>query len=206
MKKLIFIFITLFIPFVLEAQNKLSVKQLLDKTSNRIATDSGVETGFLSKIYRNGGLESSTHGRLLLKGKKFVLETEDMKTWYDGKYQWSFIFEMEEVNVSEPTQDELNEINPYELLNLYKRGYSSTYIDSASRVVLLQTKDKKNNLQEIKLWISPQYEPNKIEVYTKDSRRIIIEVQSFRSNLNLSPTDFHFNEQNYPDIEIIDLR
>ena len=84
-----------------------------------------------------------------MRGNKFVLETDEMKTWYNGECQWSLIFDMEEVNLSEPTQEELTEINPYELLNLYKKGYSSSYLDATDRVVLLKSKDSKKNFQEI---------------------------------------------------------
>ena len=46
-----------------------------------------------------------------------------MKTWFDGHTQWSYVASADEVNVSEPTQEELQTLNPYAWLSLYKQGY-----------------------------------------------------------------------------------
>ena len=67
--------------------------------------------------------QGSYAGVLYLEGEKFVVETEGMKTWFDGHTQWSYVASADEVNVSEPTQEELQTLNPYAWLSLYKQGY-----------------------------------------------------------------------------------
>lgn len=46
-----------------------------------------------------------------------------MTTWFDGRTQWSYLASSDEVNVSEPTPEELQGINPYAWLSLYKKDY-----------------------------------------------------------------------------------
>ena len=58
-----------------------------------------------------------------MKGDKFLLETEGVTTWFDGRTQWSYLASSDEVNVSEPTLEELQSINPYSWLSLYKQDY-----------------------------------------------------------------------------------
>ena len=205
MKKLTLIFITLLSSVSLVGQLNLTVQQLLDKTSE-VFKSAAVETKFSSTVTRYGRVESYSDGTLWVKGDQFVLETEEMKTWYNGKYQWSLIFEMEEVNLSEPTQAELEEINPYELLKLSKRGYSVKYMDSSRKNVLLKAKDKKKNYQEVKVSVNEQLQPTQIEVTTKDNQLINIEVRSFKSNTCIDSDFFSFSQDEYPEVEIIDLR
>ena len=58
------------------------------------------------------------NGTLLLKGNQFYLNSGGIQSWFDGKTQWSYLESSEEVNVSNPTPEELQTINPYALLSI----------------------------------------------------------------------------------------
>lgn len=58
-----------------------------------------------------------------LEGDKFTFRGDGVTTWFDGHTQWSYLSSADEVNVSEPTPEELQSINPYALLSLYEQGY-----------------------------------------------------------------------------------
>ena len=79
---------------------------ILDKTAAAFRQAQAVSITF-------GGTQEGT---LLLKGNKFHLNTGDVETWFDGKTQWSYLRQNEEVNVSTPTPEELQSINPQHLL------------------------------------------------------------------------------------------
>ena len=68
--------------------------------------------------------EGTSEGRIRLKGEKFRLDTEGITTWFDGRTQWTYLENSDEVNVSEPTAEELQSINPYAWLAVYKDGYT----------------------------------------------------------------------------------
>ena len=63
----------------------------------------------------------------MLKGNRFYLNSGGIQSWFDGTTQWSYLESSEEVNVSNPTPDELQTINPYALLSIYKSGYNYKY-------------------------------------------------------------------------------
>ena len=46
-------------------------------------------------------------GSLTMSGRCFKLITDRLSIWYDGKTQWTYVPENEEVNITEPTADEL---------------------------------------------------------------------------------------------------
>ena len=93
-------------------------KNILERTAEAFRKAGGVKLAFTVNEQ-----QGSYAGVLYLEGEKFVVETEGMKTWFDGHTQWSYVASADEVNVSEPTQEELQTLNPYAWLSLYKQGY-----------------------------------------------------------------------------------
>ena len=104
-------------PRILQAQSDAKAREILDKTAAAFRQAQAVSITF-------GGTQEGT---LLLKGNKFHLNTGDVETWFDGKTQWSYLRQNEEVNVSTPTPEELQSINPYVLLDHYSQHYNSLY-------------------------------------------------------------------------------
>ena len=87
-----------------------------------------------------------------MKGEKFLLDADGVKTWFDGRTQWSYLTNSDEVNISEPTPEELQSINPYALLSIYKQGYhmklgkADTYGGKPAYEVILTASNRKQDL------------------------------------------------------------
>ena len=117
MKKYIFsVLIALLSLPVIAQQQQSQAKSILDKTAEAFRKAGGVKADFTVKVITDGLIEGVEHGTIQLKGEKFVLKTTDIVTWFDGKTQWSYVAKNDEVNVSNPTQEELQQINPYTFL------------------------------------------------------------------------------------------
>jgi len=125
MKKYIFsVLIALLSLPVIAQQQQSQAKSILDKTAEAFRKAGGVKADFTVKVITDGLIEGVEHGTIQLKGEKFVLKTTDIVTWFDGKTQWSYVAKNDEVNVSNPTQEELQQINPYTFLYMYQKGFS----------------------------------------------------------------------------------
>ncbi len=125
MRKYIFsVLIALLSLPVIAQQQQSQAKAVLDKTAEAFRKAGGVKADFTIKAVTNGLAEGSESGTIQLKGEKFVLKTSDVVTWFDGKTQWSYVIKNDEVNVSTPTQEELQQINPYTFLYIYQKGFS----------------------------------------------------------------------------------
>lgn len=191
------------------SQKDKDAKIILDKATALFTEDKGVEVSFNTSSYQQGALKGQTEGKLYLKKESFVIQTTEMQTWYDGKTQWSLIFDMEEVNVSNPTEEELQEINPYRLLNLYRKGYSYQLGEKIAdrQEVVLKAQDKNKEFQTITVWVNTKlYEPSSFEVVLRDGTVNKVGIKQIKKNLILKDGFFKFNESQYPDAEIIDLR
>lgn len=187
----------LFMAIACYGQN---AQQVLDKTAKVVSHKSGVQASFTisSKQYGN------TSGTIDIKGSKFHTTTNEAIVWFDGKTQWTYVKQNDEVNVNNPSQADLQAINPYNFIYLYKQGYTASMTTSGnSYVVTLQGKNK--NIAEIVITINKlTYVPSQIRML-QNKQWTTIKVANFR-NANLTDGLFRFNPKSFPNAEIIDLR
>lgn len=183
------------------AQKDSKAKEILDNTSTALKQAGGIRASF------NG----SASGTLLLKGEKFYLNSHGIQTWFDGKTQWSYIEDSEEVNITSPNPEELQGINPYALLTIYKSGYNYKYAGLKSRngkqgyeVVL--TPEKKQDVTSIMLVVSKTYQPLYIKVEQDSQPANEFIVTSYQTGQTLDDATFRFDKRKFPNAEVIDLR
>lgn len=177
-----------------------SAKQVLDKTAGIISNKSGVTASFNISSQQYG----KTSGTISIKGRKFHADTKEAKVWFDGKTQWTYVKQNDEVNVNTPTAADLQAINPYNFIYMYKQGYTATMTKNGQNfVVTLKAKGK--NIQEMVITISQKsYVPSQIRML-QNKQWTTIHVNGFKQ-ANLAESTFRFNPKQYPNAEIIDLR
>jgi len=177
-----------------------SAKQVLDKTAGIISNKSGVTASFNISSQQYG----KTSGTISIKGRKFHADTKEAKVWFDGKTQWTYVKQNDEVNVNTPTAADLQAINPYNFIYMYKQGYTATMTKNGQNfVVTLKAKGK--SIQEMVITISQKsYVPSQIRML-QNKQWTTIHVNGFKQ-ANLAESTFRFNPRQYPNAEIIDLR
>lgn len=194
------------------AQQK-EAKDVLDKTAAAFRKAGGVDAEFTVKIKAKGQTDGLLAGNIRLKGDKFVLKTTDAITWFDGETQWSYLVDSDEVNISNPTEEELQGINPYALLSLYEKefaytlGSTRTFKGTPIHEVVLTTTDKSKDISRLTLYIAKGYYQLLYvlaELYNGSKNEITI--INYRSGVKLDDAIFTFDRKQYPRAEIIDLR
>ncbi len=203
MKKLIFILSLLFVSAGAWAQKDAEAKKILDKASAAFAKAGGVEIGFSVK----GGQNMS--GTLKVKGNKLVLSSGTTTTWYDGKTQWTYMKDTEEVNISNPSPKQLQQINPQVWLNSYKKGFNYKYngLSGKTYKVTLTPEASNQGVKSITLIVnSDTYAPSQVIMTTPSGQSSTIVVSSYRTGQNYNESTFRFNPLLYPNAEVIDLR
>jgi outer membrane lipoprotein-sorting protein len=211
MKKYILLLTTLLLTVAMSAE---TANNVLSKAVSAVEKSNGIEATFSLNATKNGNSLGSSTGTIVLKGEKFRLQTSDATSWFDGKTQWSYQKKSDEVTVTTPTASELESINPYRLLSLYKSGYSSKLLSSvttfkgrAVNAVQLTATDKKRNFTNIVIYIAKDTDlPLFIRVTLRDTTRNDITVTSCKTNTRPADSTFVFNKKSYPKAEVIDLR
>ena len=100
MKKIIFIWCLIFAQATaIEAQTQQQIRQILDKTAATVCKKSGTTAKFTIEVEKQG----KTSGEILLKGKMFRIRTPEALMWFDGKTQWTYLKNADEVTISKTT-------------------------------------------------------------------------------------------------------
>ena len=203
MKKLnVFCIVTFLLCYTtIFAQQSDKAEVILDKTAQNVKNAGGISATF-------GG---SQDGSILLKGEKFYLNSGGVESWFDGKTQWSYIKDNEEVNISNPTSEELQNINPYALLSFYKEGYNYIYggtknVEGKTCYEIVLSPRKIVNIIKITLYITKDYLPQKMKIEAKNQPEQTISIKSYKLHQNYKDAIFKYDKSRYPNAEIIDLR
>lgn len=195
------------------AQQQVQAKVVLDRAAAAFRNAGGVKAGFDVKVFSKGRPAGETAGVIQLKGEKFKLETADVITWFDGKTQWSYLPDSDEVNISNPTPAELQSLNPYALLQLYQHGYvcklgpMKNFRGKPVYEVILTAVNRTHEPLSMRAVVAKDtYRPLFIAVEQRDKSRSEITITSYQTGQKYADTLFVFDKKQYPQAEIIDLR
>ena len=182
-------------------------KALLDKAAANLRANEGIQANVLIDAY-----EGETPAIICLKGDKFVMETESIKVWFDGTAQWTYVKANEEVTVTIPTPDELQQLNPYALLNSYQTGYNLAFVGNqqskAFYEVQLKAKDNAQPFQIIVLTLNKKsLHPIRIKMKPQGAtNEVAVVITEYHTKKPYTNDFFQFKQTDYPQAEVIDLR
>ena len=163
---------SLILYFIFSFAYGQSAKEVLDKTAATVSNKGGAQANFTIS-----GKSMNASGTIAIKGKKFHATTAQATIWFDGKTQWTYMKNNDEVNISNPTESQLAAINPY----------------------------SGKKIQEMYLTIGQKsYTPSQVR-YKTAKGWTTIDIRNFKA-VNLGDGMFRFNSKDFPKAEVIDLR
>ena len=187
-------------------------RRVLDATASHIQKAGGLSIRFTATTLAGKAVQGSTSGTMDIMGKKFQMVTPEVRTWFDGGTQWTLQEGDDEVSMTEPTGTELQAINPYAFLDIYKHGFNykmkqGTLSNGAKGYKIYLTADNARlEIREIYLEVDLQYNPVRVSMRQGKNQWVRIVVNSFKTGQKFPDTHFAFPRTQYPDLEIIDLR
>lgn len=212
MKRNLSILITLLLcVFGLNAQN---AKDILDKANLAYNQAGGITASFtINTEDVKGKTIYSQDGKAYLKGNKFKIDVPDGITWFDGKTQWVYAKDGDEVNVSNPTGEELAGVSPSVILSLYKTGFKLNYKgekkEKSKTVYVVEMIPLGKKTEFSKMVVSIDKVTNiftSVSTFGKDGIDNHLIINKIQTGVSLADNVFVFNKKEYPGVEVIDLR
>lgn len=184
------------------AQKSNAARKILDRTAKVVGRSGGVSASFTMSNPNTGNVS----GTIAVKGNKFNARTAQTTVWFNGKTQWTYMKKNNEVNVSNPKASQLQMMNPYTFINIYKSGYNMSSTNAgANDEVHLVAQSPKRSISEMYITINRKTAiPSKVKM-KHGGEWYTITINNFTSK-NLSDRMFTFNSREYPSAEVIDLR
>ena len=159
--------------------------------------------------FRTQAGDASTSGSLTLCRECFRMHTPQMSAWYDGRTLWIYNDAARETSVTEPTADELMEINPFDILNNYAKRFTTrvAHRSAASATVEFTPKGKGSAIKSAAMTLSNATKmPQAIDLTFSNGAKMRIAVTSVTESMGAAKTAFAYPASQYPNVEIIDLR
>jgi outer membrane lipoprotein-sorting protein len=215
MIRLVYIIILALLASPAISQDEATAKKILDEFSKKLNTYQSVKANFtFTDINLRVNTRDSYEGDITFKGEMFRLNILETETWFNGKTLWNYLPDVNEVNVTEPDQDDdaiLN--NPFHLFHSYesrfKYGFPGEEYDGGNVVyeIDLIPMDLGVEYSRIRIRIlKSSMELLSAQYFRKDGNHYLIEISGLSINLDLPDTYFSFQVSEHPGVEVIDLR
>lgn len=192
------------------SQNNTDAETVINNYLASVKT-SAIRTNFKLIVTEKNKVNSQTNsGMFTLKGSKFVLEMDETKAWFDGKTQWAYVAESNEVSITEPTVDEIASINPLAILAGYKAKSNVRFSKTKSaqnHIIELMPKNKNNDFSKITVQINKaNNQLVSIIMVDKKANITTLLLQNYQKVTKLNDDFFVFNKNAYKNVTINDLR
>ena len=125
--------------------------------------------------------------------------------WYNGKTQWSYMKQNNEVNVSTPDASQRARMNPYVFVNVYKKGYKMSMKNVGNSKEIHLTATGKSAIPQMYIIVDNKTSvPSHVKMLMNGSWTSVV-ISNF-TRANISDAYFSFNAKDFPKAEIVDLR
>lgn len=192
------------------AQNDPKAKEILDKAATKFKAYPAAEIDFTMAMENKAENINEIHeGKAWMKGNMYKLNLMDVENYYDGKVIYTYMPEVQEVNIKNPNDEEEGFLNPTTLFDIHNQGFNQKLINNANGVAYIELIPKeKKNFEKIGIWVNPTTSSiQKVTSFGKDGNDVVITIKNIKQ-LNPVPSEtfFRFDTTKHPNVEVVDMR
>lgn len=200
----------LFMLQTASAQSNSQAEKIISDLLNSVKTNA-IKTDFRLTISdKSNPKGQTTSGTFTLKSSKFVLDMTEMKAWFDGKTQWAYIPQNNEVSITEPTEKELSETNPMAILSGYKAKSTIRFSKTKSAqnyCIEMIPKIKSSNISKIEVQVNKSTQNLfLIKLTNKNGSTSLLALSNFQKGIKVPDSFFVFNPTKFKGLTENDLR
>lgn len=204
MKKLLTLLAVVITAFAATARAAESADALLDRAAAELAK------GTVTATYTAKSPDATVKGSLTMSGSLFTLTAGDMNLWYDGKTLWAYSRRAAEVNVSEPTADELAEVAPLAMVGAFRKAYTAKLLQAprGQKKIQLTARARNASIRSLTITLNASTMlPVAMILNASNGTSMAITVTSVkRSDKRTAATSFRFPASRFKGVEIVDMR
>ena len=194
------------------AQAKKSSEEILKQVSEKTKSFTTIRISFTYNMDNPSAKVHETEiGVLMIKGDQYRLDIAGQKVISDSKTSWTYIAEANEVQINTVEEDE-NALTPTRLLTSYSEDYKSKLVneitkDGRAQYVIELKPNADKTFTSVELNIDKElFRITRIAIQDKTGNTFSYIVNKFEPNVTVKETDFTFKAEDYPGVEVIDMR
>ncbi len=202
-----------------------AAKEVLDKLVEKSNTFKTVKSKFSFTLENlQEDIKEEYLGEVSFKGDSYRLNLMGLETYCDGTTIWSHIVDADEVNISNRDPNDKSFMNnPKKIFSGYHEDFKYKLVGEQktdARVIvqielypehleqgLLPDEESAIDYSKILLTIDKsKYELISVKYFGQNGSNYFIEVSEFVTNTAIQDDFFVFDPQQFPDVELVDLR
>lgn len=181
-----------------------SATAILDKAAAKVRSAKSLSASYT--ITADGHSQSGT---LTIAGDRFTIASPQISSWYDGRTQWTYSTHVGEVNITEPTPEELQQVNPFAIINSFKTDYRASMLKAPAgeKKIRLTSTRSGSDIHSVELTLSAAtLYPTRIVLTMGNRRSVSIAISSVKAGAALPISFFRYDAAKHPGISVVDLR
>jgi len=213
MNKKNFLIIFSFISGALFAQNvPPQATSIVEKTAQKYNALSSFSLDFEVNIDETGKKTQNFKGVLFVKKEKYFLTFEDQIIANDGKVMWNYQKSANEVALFEAEDDDFSMFHPIKMLNDWEKEYTVKFfreeeLQKKQVFVIDLIPNKKSLFYKIRLFIDKETSYiQQVTMYEVEGVPFTYMITKFTPQAVISEDKFTFNKNDFPEVEVIDMR
>jgi len=212
MKKTVIFIVFAALAVSLFAQQDPQAKAALEK-SVAILKSSSVKLSFITTIDSPSSKNKQNFaGTLFLMGNKFKLIMNGAESYFNGKMQWVYVPENNEVTISTISAKEQKNVNPLSVLSQYNGKDTKIIFNKESAptansllIDIFPTNKNSNEFRIIVKIDKRTFSPQSIQLFDRNGTRSTVMVKSFQK-ITAESKNFEFDVKAHPKVLVNDLR
>ena len=187
-----------------------SAASLLERCAEKLAASPSVSARFTVRASDGG----DTAGEIVVARERFRMSSPQLHIWFDGRTQGSALAAAKEVNITEPTAEELLTTNPFAIITGYAGRYNCRLLPHAAgtpanvkQVELIPRQGTSGDIRRAVISIDTRtLWPVKAVVTMASGATVAATVTGCAVGGKLPVSAFTFKPSALPGYEVVDLR
>ena len=203
----------LMLPLVAFSQSKdKQASEILQEVTDKMKSYNSLKLEFTYQMENpEASIDEITQGIALVSGDKYRLDIAGQTVISNGVTIWTVIPDAEEVQVNEAEADDGFSIT--NMLTTYNEDYKSklmpkiTTLDGENVYALDLTPFEKKTFGKVHLFVKKtKMEVYAIAIFDQNGSVYTYKIKLFAPDIPVTEKDFTFDESEYPDFDVIDMR
>lgn len=210
--KSLIILATLMVTTLLSAQSDKDAETLLKQVVDKMASYENFKAQLsYTMVNKEMDIDEKKTGFIFVKDDSYRVEMEGQIIISDGTTLWTYLVDSQEVMVSNMEEGD-ESISPTRILTTYHEDYKarfdndSKYKNSDLKLIQLKPSEGKQ-FEAMSLLVNENnLRLENFSVYDKNGNVFTYYIIKLTPNLDLPEGTFTFDESQYPDVDVIDMR
>lgn len=192
------------------AQQNTDAVRLINNYIKTIQQET-ITADFMLKVSEKNDVNSqSFSGKAILRADKFFLEMDELMVWFDGKTQWTYMMNADEVTITEPDAEELAQTNPITIISAFRSVSNINFSKTKSNInhiIEFSPKTKKADFNKIVVALNKtSNQLAYVNIYYKNGMSNELKFTSYQQSKTVNAAVFTFDKAKTKGAFVNDLR